>query len=345
MCSPFLYLQDKHAGMPMQNDFFKRCLSPFKNGIIIKGTVMDNQRKELDLPEVIAELGWKYHHLGIPTEKKMENERYLPEYKMYISGFEKSPYGIEWIRFETEADFPDIVKSMPHLAFTVPDIHKALVGKKVIIEPNSPSEGVIVAFIEDSGAPIELIQEPLDKRKKAGTKEIVYSERVYLADMDIDDAGALYGYRALLEVYQYQSWFPGNISDAEEFIKKYSVNSTGEPGNWKQYGIYLSESNELIGDCGYCPDSDNEAEIGYTISPGFQRRGLGEETVSTLINHLFKKKGIERIIASTDPENIPSIKLLEKLGFTVKEYKKESLEIRGEMKDDLIFELNNIQKK
>ncbi|MGL0970817.1 hypothetical protein [Vibrio vulnificus] len=31
-------------------------------------------------------------------------------------------------------------------------------GKKVIIEPNSPSEGLLVAFIEVNGAPVELME-------------------------------------------------------------------------------------------------------------------------------------------------------------------------------------------
>ena len=37
------------------------------------------------------------------------------------------------------------------------DIREAIRGKKVIIEPNSPSEGNIVAFIEENGAPIQFI--------------------------------------------------------------------------------------------------------------------------------------------------------------------------------------------
>jgi hypothetical protein len=62
------------------------------------------------------------------------------------------------MRFEDDADFPDIVKNIPHVAFEVEDINEAIKGKKVIIEPNSPSPGVIVAFIEDNGAPIEFLQ-------------------------------------------------------------------------------------------------------------------------------------------------------------------------------------------
>ena len=47
---------------------------------------------------------------------------------------------------------------MAHVAFEVDNIEEAIQGKKVIIEPNSPSPGVIVAFIEDNGAPIEFLQ-------------------------------------------------------------------------------------------------------------------------------------------------------------------------------------------
>ena len=47
---------------------------------------------------------------------------------------------------------------MPHVAFEVDDLAAALEGRHVIIEPNSPSPGVTVAFIEASGAPVELMQ-------------------------------------------------------------------------------------------------------------------------------------------------------------------------------------------
>jgi hypothetical protein len=40
----------------------------------------------------------------------------------------------------------------------VDDVYEAIKGKKVIIEPNNPSEGVTVAFVEEDGAPIEFIQ-------------------------------------------------------------------------------------------------------------------------------------------------------------------------------------------
>jgi len=100
----------------------------------------------------------KYHHLGIPTEKPIEGEVYLKDHKLYHFGFEKSEYGIEWMRYEKDCPLPEIVKTVPHVAFEVEDIHEAIKGKKVIIQPNSPSKGNVVAFIEENGAPIEFIQ-------------------------------------------------------------------------------------------------------------------------------------------------------------------------------------------
>ena len=100
----------------------------------------------------------KYHHLGIPTKEKLKDEIHLKHLKMFVSGYGKNPYGIEWVRYEDDANFPDIVKNIPHVAFEVENVKEALKGKNVIIQPNSPSTGVVVAFIEDNGAPVEFIQ-------------------------------------------------------------------------------------------------------------------------------------------------------------------------------------------
>ncbi|MDD3032638.1 MAG: hypothetical protein PHF88_01580 [Candidatus Pacebacteria bacterium] len=101
---------------------------------------------------------YRYHHIGIPTKNPINGEKYLPEYKIYHYGYEDSEFGIEWMRYEDGCDMPEIVKTLPHIAFEVDDLYEAIKGKKVIIEPNSPSEGNLVAFIEEDGAPIELIQ-------------------------------------------------------------------------------------------------------------------------------------------------------------------------------------------
>ncbi len=100
----------------------------------------------------------KFNHLGIPTTECFEGEIDLPHLKMTVSDHQSNPYGIQWQRYWDDAPYPELVKSVPHVAFEVEDLHAELQGKNVIIEPNSPSEGLIVAFIEVDGAPVELMQ-------------------------------------------------------------------------------------------------------------------------------------------------------------------------------------------
>ncbi len=100
----------------------------------------------------------RYHHIGIPTNRELPDEDYIPEHKMYASGYLESPYGIEWLKFDPDCNLPELVKTVPHVAFVVQDIKKAIEGKEIIIEPNSPSPGIKVAFIVDNGAPVEFLQ-------------------------------------------------------------------------------------------------------------------------------------------------------------------------------------------
>ena len=115
-------------------------------------------RLDHDPPPVTTQLGWRYHHIGIPTDKPLPEEDYDERYKLYASGYSQSPYGVEWMRFDPDCPLPELVKTVPHVAFVVEDVEAAIAGKEVLIEPNSPSEGVTVAFIVDHGAPIELLQ-------------------------------------------------------------------------------------------------------------------------------------------------------------------------------------------
>ena len=100
----------------------------------------------------------KYHHIGIPTDVPRAGESYLPEHKTFHSGYETSPYGIEWMRFGPGCPLPELVQKVPHVAFEVDDLAAEIAGREVIIPPNSPSPGVTVAFIVDNGAPVEFLE-------------------------------------------------------------------------------------------------------------------------------------------------------------------------------------------
>ena len=100
----------------------------------------------------------RYHHIGIPTNQRRPGERLVPGYATYVSGYETSAYGIEWMRFEPDAPVPELVRTVPHVAFEVDDLAAEIAGKEILIPPNSPSAGVTVAFIVENGAPVEFIK-------------------------------------------------------------------------------------------------------------------------------------------------------------------------------------------
>jgi hypothetical protein len=119
---------------------------------------MSPKRQDHEPPAAVARFGWRYHHLGIPTNLPRPDEEYIEHLKIHVSGFDTSPYGIEWMRFEPDCQISELVRTVPHIAFEVDDLEAALEGKTLLSEVSSPSEGVRVAMIVDNGAPVELIQ-------------------------------------------------------------------------------------------------------------------------------------------------------------------------------------------
>jgi hypothetical protein len=119
---------------------------------------MSSTRKPAEAPAAIARDGWQFHHLGIPQSVRRPGERHLEHLGVHVRGFDTSPYGIEWMRFDPHCDVPELVKTVPHLAFVVPNLDEALEGKQILIAPNEPSPGVRVAFVVDDGAPVELLE-------------------------------------------------------------------------------------------------------------------------------------------------------------------------------------------
>ncbi len=82
----------------------------------------------------------------------------IPHLKIHASDHESNPFGIQWMKYEPGCAIPELVRTVPHVAFEVKDLKTAMQGKKIIVAPNSPSPGVLVAMVEQEGAPVELLQ-------------------------------------------------------------------------------------------------------------------------------------------------------------------------------------------
>lgn len=167
------------------------------------------------------------------------------------------------------------------------------------------------------------------------------TERLILRQATLSDAPDMFAYRSNPAIHQFLSTAPGSIADMQQFISL-SAKELNEPGTWFQVAIVLRETNKVIGDIGlHFIDSDphQHVEIGYTLSPGFHGHGIATEAVQKIISFLFNNLQKHHIIASVDPLNSPSFRLLEKLGFRKEAHFKKSLFFKGEWVDDLIYGL------
>lgn len=163
--------------------------------------------------------------------------------------------------------------------------------------------------------------------------------RLRLSRLLPDDAPALHAYRADPEVCRYQSFVPGPLRDAEEFIARLLPNAFDTPGTWFQFGIRLRETELLVGDLGahFLAADPRQVEIGFTLAPERQGRGLATEAVRGLLDHLLGPCGKHRVIASVDPRNAPSLALLRRIGMRQEAHFRRSLWFKGEWVDDLVF--------
>ena len=116
------------------------------------------KRKDTEQPFAVSKKGMRFHHIGIPTNEIKPNEKYLEEYNFYVSGFDTSEYGIEWMRFEKNSPVAEIIQKVPHIAFEVDDLEAAIEGKELIGEVSSPSKGIRVAMVLENGAPVEFLE-------------------------------------------------------------------------------------------------------------------------------------------------------------------------------------------
>ncbi len=164
------------------------------------------------------------------------------------------------------------------------------------------------------------------------------TERLILRPFQVDDQTALFEYRSDAEANKYQGWIPTNIKDVEDFFAKLA-SKINVPGSWFQLAIIETNSQKLIGDVGihFLEDDIQQVELGYTIHREYQRKGYATEALTAVLHYLFSDLKKHRITASIDPENLSSIRLLEKLRFRKEAHFVESLFIKDKWVDDVIY--------
>ena len=100
-----------------------------------------------------------FHHIGLPTDEPQPGETYVEDTKVWVTRPEDHPYRVEYLRFEADSPVTGPVRDMAHVGYRIDgDIHEALKGEDVVIEPFTPMEGLQVAFFMKDGAVVEYMQ-------------------------------------------------------------------------------------------------------------------------------------------------------------------------------------------
>jgi RimJ/RimL family protein N-acetyltransferase len=160
----------------------------------------------------------------------------------------------------------------------------------------------------------------------------VHTERLAVRPATSADLRTVFEVRTLPEVGR---WMPERPTSYPEFVLRF-----GELGILART-LVMELDGEVIGDL-YLHVTDawaqedvagqagQEAEIGWCLSPAHQGHGYVTEGAVELVRICFEDLGVRRITAAAFADNVPSLRIMERLGM-----RQESHGIRDSLHRDL----------
>src|SRR5690606_30112142 len=139
------------------------------------------------------------------------------------------------------------------------------------------------------------------------------SPHFVLRPLTRSDAPALFPSFADPEVMR---WGSRDAFASEAELADYLVPEEGWDGG-RSWAVVESESGPAIGPLAAINRRDKIVELGYVVTRDRQGERITRETPVALIDHLLDTESRRQICADTDPDNLASNRLLERLGFTL----------------------------
>jgi RimJ/RimL family protein N-acetyltransferase len=126
--------------------------------------------------------------------------------------------------------------------------------------------------------------------------------------------------RALVD-YRVPADFPGTAAEVLE-IRRIQLAADPERWPWSVRAMVRRDDRVMVGFVNFHGppgtndiDADGAAELGWTVFPEHRRLGYATETAQRLMEWARDEHGVRRFISSTTPDNAPSLRVHEKLGF------------------------------
>lgn len=167
--------------------------------------------------------------------------------------------------------------------------------------------------------------------------EVLRSERLLLRRFQDADLKNFLSYSNDPEVARYQLWESFTEDEARVQIEAQKDLEFGLPGKWFLYAVELKASRELTGHVALKMLDDQQAEIGFTFAREHQGHGLAFEASSCVMNYVFGKLGLHRLIAVADCENHKSLALLARLGMRREGHFIQSIWFKGRWGDEYSY--------
>jgi RimJ/RimL family protein N-acetyltransferase len=143
---------------------------------------------------------------------------------------------------------------------------------------------------------------------------------VVLRRLAVSDLPLFQAYRNDPLIARYQDWWPKSDEEASAFLTRMNATPLLQPGKWSQIGIADPDGLGLIGDIGlFLAGEGHEAEIGFALRRESQGRGMGAAAVREAIDLVFEQTNAGRVLGIADARNLPSIRLLQRVGMHMTE--------------------------
>ena len=135
------------------------------------------------------------------------------------------------------------------------------------------------------------------------------TERLSLRKFQPSDWHAVLDYMSDTAVTMY---LPDGVLSEQEATE--FVNSNLDE-NSEKFAVLLNNGNVLIGHMVFMPwYGENTFEIGWVFNPEYQNQGFATEAAYAILKYAFEELNVHRIISTCQPENVPSWRIMEKIG-------------------------------
>lgn len=147
---------------------------------------------------------------------------------------------------------------------------------------------------------------------------VIETERLFLRKFELTDAPHFFKLNSNPKVLQFTGDKPfKSLEEAKEFIFNYSAYSVFGYGRW---AVILKSSNTFIGWCGlkFHP-LENYTDLGFRFFEDYWNQGYATESSRGVIEYATTILRLSKLVARVEIENKPCIKVLDKLGFELRQ--------------------------